>query len=222
VAEGARLESVYTLTGIVGSNPTLSASIFNDLAAAPQQSFMLSVLPLPVNLKRCATLTASMDEHQLARDYMKELQKETPRGAVIISGVVLGDLLGKTLENYLTNHKDVKKLLYGGVSAPLGTFSPRILMAFGLRLIDEKEYANLQVIRKIRNHFAHNLHASFDDAKVKDLCQLLDASGFFPRAVNTPARKYNTVATYLAVILAGRPMMSVGRLIGEEGWQNRV
>jgi hypothetical protein len=27
VAEGARLESVYTLTGIVGSNPTLSASI---------------------------------------------------------------------------------------------------------------------------------------------------------------------------------------------------
>ena len=27
VAEGARLESVYTLTGIVGSNPTLSASL---------------------------------------------------------------------------------------------------------------------------------------------------------------------------------------------------
>jgi hypothetical protein len=27
VAEGARLESVYTLTGIVGSNPTLSATI---------------------------------------------------------------------------------------------------------------------------------------------------------------------------------------------------
>jgi hypothetical protein len=28
VAEGARLESEYTLTGIVGSNPTLSASLF--------------------------------------------------------------------------------------------------------------------------------------------------------------------------------------------------
>jgi hypothetical protein len=27
VVEGARLESVYTLTGIVGSNPTLSAII---------------------------------------------------------------------------------------------------------------------------------------------------------------------------------------------------
>ena len=28
MAEGARLESVYTLTGIVGSNPTLSAIPF--------------------------------------------------------------------------------------------------------------------------------------------------------------------------------------------------
>ncbi len=28
MAEGARLESVYTFTGIVGSNPTLSASLY--------------------------------------------------------------------------------------------------------------------------------------------------------------------------------------------------
>src|SRR5215471_21704105 len=32
VAEGARLESVYTLTGIVCSNPTLSARFFLDSA----------------------------------------------------------------------------------------------------------------------------------------------------------------------------------------------
>ena len=31
VAEGARLESVYTLTGIGGSNPSLSASILNTI-----------------------------------------------------------------------------------------------------------------------------------------------------------------------------------------------
>src|SRR5215469_11710094 len=102
-----------------------------------------------------------MDVHQLFLDYLRELQKETPRGAVVISGVVLGEILGKTLEEYLTDHKDVKKLLNGGVSAPLGTFSARILMAFGLRLIDDKEYRNLQIVRRIRNHFAHDLHASF-------------------------------------------------------------
>lgn len=163
-----------------------------------------------------------MDEHRLFMDYMRELQKETPRGAVILSGVVLGELLGKTLENYLTDHKDVKKLLYGGVSAPLGTFSARILMAFGLRLIDEKEYANLQIIRKIRNHFAHNLQASFDDVKVKDLCQLLDATGIRPDVIPTLSRKYIAVSTVLAAVLRNRPSMSIGRIMGEAGWQDRV
>lgn len=163
-----------------------------------------------------------MDEHRLFMDYMRELQKETPRGAVIISGVVLDGLLAKTLENYLTDHRDVKKLLYGGVSAPLGSFSAKILMCFGLRLIEEKEYHNLQIVRRIRNHFAHNLQASFDDAKVKDLCQLLNASGIRPNSMPTPARKFNAVVTSMAVILTNRPSMSSGRLIGEVGWQDRV
>ena len=39
VAEGARLESVYTLTGIVGSNPTLSASI--PLKSSRERSFAI-------------------------------------------------------------------------------------------------------------------------------------------------------------------------------------
>ena len=163
-----------------------------------------------------------MDEHQLFMDYLKEFQKETPRGAVIISGVVLAELLGKTLENFLTDHKDVKKLLYGGVSAPLGTFSARILMAFGLRLIDDKEYRNLQIVRSIRNHFAHNLHASFDDPKVVDLCKELDASGIRPRSTTTPATKFNAVVTLTAVLLTKSPGAAVGRRIAELGWQDRV
>lgn len=163
-----------------------------------------------------------MDEHQLFMDYLRELQKETSRGRVIICCVVIGELLGKTLEEYLIDHKDVKGLLKGGVSAPLGTLSARILMAFGLRLIDEKEYKNLQLIRRIRNHFAHNLHASFNDLKVVDLCKQLDASGIHPAAITTPISKYNAVVTTLMVLLTKRPMMSVGRRIGELNWQDNV
>jgi mannitol operon repressor len=163
-----------------------------------------------------------MDEHQLFMDYLRELQKETPRGRVIISCVAIGELLGKTLERYLIDHKDVKGLLNGGVSAPLGTLSARILMAFGLRLIDEKEYRNLQIIRKIRNHFAHNLHASFIEAKVIDLCRRLDSSGIRPDATTTPVSKFNAVVTTLMVLLTKRPMMSVGRKIGELNWQENV
>jgi hypothetical protein len=89
-------------------------------------------------------------------------------------------------------------------------------------LIDEKEYKNLHLIRKIRNHFAHNLQATFDDPEVKSWCNMLDASGFLPRATETATKKFNTLSTFLAVTLANRPYMAVGRRIGEEGWQDRV
>jgi mannitol operon repressor len=153
-----------------------------------------------------ATQKHKPDAHDLFMSYLRELQKETPRGAVIISGVVLAEQLGKTLEHYLTDHKEVKKLLDGGVSAPLGSFSARILMAFGLRLIDEKEYRNLQIIRKIRNHFAHNLHASFDDQEVKSWCDSLDSSALLARATDTPNKKFNAVSTMLAVLLANKAL----------------
>ena len=42
MAEGARLESVYTGNRIVGSNPTLSASIFGLKGVAPISSMISS------------------------------------------------------------------------------------------------------------------------------------------------------------------------------------
>jgi hypothetical protein len=41
-------------------------------------------------------------------------------------------------------------------------------------------------------------------------------------AVSTPAKRYNAVVTTMAVILTNRPSMSIGRLMGEVGWQDRV
>ena len=46
VAEGARLESVYTLTGIGGSNPSLSARIFGLMGLAPISSLEDRTRPL--------------------------------------------------------------------------------------------------------------------------------------------------------------------------------
>lgn len=161
------------------------------------------------------------DGFDLFLEYVRELKKETPRGVVLISGVVLEELLGRTLENFLTDHKDVKALL-NGVQAPLGSFYTRAVMAFGLRLIDDKEYRNLTMIRKVRNHFAHKIRASFEDPEVIAYCNHLDASGLRPDTVDTPEKKYRTVAAFTAALLRNRPNMSIGRVLGEAGWQDRV
>jgi hypothetical protein len=56
VAEGARLESVYTLTGIVGSNPTLSASSTSDFSLTPlsNQELAFQLPTFAIRLKRFA------------------------------------------------------------------------------------------------------------------------------------------------------------------------
>ena len=48
VAEGARLESVYTLTGIVGSNPTLSAIFLFETAQLRSQIPATQLLSGPI------------------------------------------------------------------------------------------------------------------------------------------------------------------------------
>ena len=59
-------------------------------------------------------------------------------------------------------------------NAPLGNFSSRIETCFALGLIDDFEYEEITLIRKIRNGFAHSTHGfSFKDERVKGLCSSL-------------------------------------------------
>ena len=67
MAEGARLESVYTLTGIVGSNPTLSAITFlkrNELwGGLTSTSVQFTQLPALPPDRGLAALSPSSHRH---------------------------------------------------------------------------------------------------------------------------------------------------------------
>ena len=60
-----------------------------------------------------------------------------------------------------------------GFNAPIGTFSARILAAFALGIISEREYRECSTLRKIRNQFAHSLTVSFETQSVADMCKNL-------------------------------------------------
>ena len=105
-------------------------------------------------------------------NFVQELDKETPRGVVLIACATIHDLLGRLLELFLASHKAVEELLTG-TFAPLGTFSARIKAAVSLGLISDEEYRDCEALRKIRNAFAHNVKVSFNDQRIKDLCKNL-------------------------------------------------
>ena len=62
------------------------------------------------------------------RKFLDELNKESDRGAVLVSVAMLDDILEKIILAFLIEAKDTKEL-FSGSNAPLGTFSTRILAA---------------------------------------------------------------------------------------------
>ncbi len=91
--------------------------------------------------------------------------------------VILGaSFLDYTLEHILlgffpTDDPEVETLL--NFDQPLGAFGNRVRMIYCLGLIDKLIKDDLKFIGKIRNKFAHDLDASFEDDQIKNWCKQL-------------------------------------------------
>jgi DNA-binding MltR family transcriptional regulator len=82
------------------------------------------------------------------------LHKESDRGACLISGSYLDELLEDIIKDFLIEC-DESESLFDGPNAPLGTFFSKSLLAYSLGLIEKAEVKEIGIIRKIRNDFAH-------------------------------------------------------------------
>jgi mannitol operon repressor len=113
---------------------------------------------------------------ELFSKFLKEFQSETDRGASILAGSMLDQKLKDILVDFLIECNQTNDLITGH-NAPLATFSSRLNLAFSLGLISEYEFHDCNIIRKIRNDFAHKfeLEFSFKEQRVSSLCWNLKA-----------------------------------------------
>ena len=80
------------------------------------------------------------------------------RSCVIVAAAYIDELLEYLLKNFVyspSSEKEDKDLFSG--YGPLSSFSSKILLSYRLGLISNYEYKTLQIIRKIRNTFAHDI-----------------------------------------------------------------
>jgi mannitol operon repressor len=109
-------------------------------------------------------------------EFLSEFQSETDRGAALVGAALIDDRLERLLRSHFLDCKESSELL-DGANAPLGTFSARIKTAYCLGLITELECRECDIIRRVRNEFAHRLHGlTFEDQEVHDLCNDLQAN----------------------------------------------
>lgn len=138
-------------------------------------------------------------------DFLADFNKETDRGAALAAAAMIDDQLGQTIAAFLIPNKGSDALL-DGFNAPLGTFSSRIAAAFGLGLITEPEYRECDLIRKVRNEFAHKIKVSFKTEKVVSLCAHLQyaANSYGDVKVDTRGQ-FTSASVSLILNLTNRP-----------------
>lgn len=97
----------------------------------------------------------------------EELKSESDRACVILAAALLDSALETLLKSHLLPSSSASDPFFDHANAPLSTFSARIEMAYRLGLIDPYFAKALNLIRRIRNDFAHNISGcDFDDTRV--------------------------------------------------------
>jgi hypothetical protein len=109
--------------------------------------------------------------------FTEHLSKETDRACGVLGGSVLDTSMERLLRKRL--HKRQDDLL--GPNGPLSSFSTRIAAAHGLQWIDDATASDLDVVRKIRNDFAHSIDHALDFASpsISSRCSNLEAANGF-------------------------------------------
>ena len=83
---------------------------------------------------------------------------------------MLDDKLRGALDAFLVEGNAASRLLDDG-NAPLGTLSARADACVALGLIDDFEHAEITLVRKVRNEFAHGLHGTnFQTEPIRGYC----------------------------------------------------
>lgn len=157
--------------------------------------------------------------------YLNLLNKESDRGKVLISTGFLEEQLKIVLLAFMLDTSQAKEMVEGG-NAPFGTFSARITACYVLGLITENEHHDLNLVRRIRNDFAHDIHTSFDTQSIVDRCDALKMRA--PNFVyeNNPhpdwpldaASHFLTAAIALIMHLINRPHYVSNKRCSAEEW----
>lgn len=87
--------------------------------------------------------------------FMTEIRRQDDQAMVLSLATFLEDTLGRLLLAYFRSSKVTKELVEG-FNAPLGTFGSRIKAVYAFGLATDEQFKDMEILRKVRNHFAHN------------------------------------------------------------------
>jgi len=120
--------------------------------------------------------------------FRREFQKESDRASVILAGAMIEKSLEMMIRAKLIPSLHKKDELFDTPYAPLHNFKAKIELAYRIGLISSNLHRDLNIIRDIRNDFAHDIEGcSFENNRVKNRVDELMKSSTI--AVKHPDRR---------------------------------
>lgn len=134
------------------------------------------------------------------QDFRTSLMSETDRGSVLMAAAFIEDKLLQMLQDFMVENESIQKKIFEG-NGVLATFSSKIQVAYLLGLIPKNIFDDLNILRRLRNDFAHNAKPiSFKTDYIKDRCEALQVVSKTALRVDTKAyflRAMTTILTYI-------------------------
>jgi hypothetical protein len=145
------------------------------------------------------------------REYLHANNKESERGQVLVASSLIEEMLAEILSAHLLETRSTTKL-FDGPNGALSTLSAKSHLARSLSLITSNEYSDIELVRKIRNRFAHNVLCSFEDDEIASWSSRLQvgmsALDGLPAGdksrVTSPRQRFGMVSTSLVSSLYNR------------------
>jgi DNA-binding MltR family transcriptional regulator len=139
-----------------------------------------------------------------------DYSEASDRAVAIVGPAFLDTVLSDILTEFMVeDDKEVKKLLQP--DGPLGTYGSRVTACYCLGLIGAIVTADLRLVGKIRNQFAHEIRTNFADPKISQWCQQLrwhKESIGNPPAIATDRDLFQVGINQLVAHLNGIPGMA--------------
>lgn len=159
---------------------------------------------------------------QLGR-FLAAFNRESDRGAALVAASMLDERLEQILNAFFIESSAARELT-SGFNAPLGTFSSRASAAVALGLIQDNEFKEITLIRKIRNEFGHGWEPlTFEDERIAAHARKLPWRGpaEYEATANLRARFNAAIALLLTDLMWRVRLVSSERRLSRT-WPNKT
>lgn len=110
---------------------------------------------VPADGEHVAIIAKEEAELDSLNRFMRLVGMQDERAMVLALATFIEDTLGRLFLAYFRSCKATRELVEG-FNAPLGTLGSRIKAAYAFGLVTEQQFKDMELLRKIRNQFAHN------------------------------------------------------------------